>query len=78
MKFAAQCWILTVEQSDRGEALGVLTVCGDGTAGEPQSYESSGSLSNIFRELECALDATMSVFQAIADKQISPGQTFIV
>lgn len=73
MKHHAQCWILTIEHSGSQGALGVLTVCGDGTGLVPESYESSGSLSTIFQELECVLDATMNGFEHVANGGV-PGQ----
>lgn len=78
MKSSAQCWILTIERHHSGAALGVLTVCGDGTNGEPLSYESVGSLSSIFQELECVLDATMYTFEGIAEGRLSEGQLPLV
>lgn len=74
MKHAAQAWVLTVEASGDQGALGVLTVCGDGTSLEPESYEFGGSLRSIFRELETVLDATMCTFWDVAEGLIPAGQ----
>lgn len=74
MKHFAQAWILTIEVPGRGAALGVLTVCGDGTSLEPESYESVGSLSSIFQELQTVQDATMCTFLDIAEGLVPPGQ----
>lgn len=76
MKHAAQAWILTVEVSGDQGALGVLTVCGDGTSLEPESYESVGSLRTIFQELQTVLDATMCTFRAIAEERL-PAQVHL-
>lgn len=74
MRHSAQCWILTIEHTDGQGAIGLLTVCGDGTGTAPESYASSGSLSVIFEELGLALDATMSTFRATAEREGVSGQ----
>lgn len=67
MKPFAQAWILTIEHKAPGEVYGLLTVCGDTTLHEVESYESSGSSSGILTELGSVLDATIWSFLAIAD-----------
>lgn len=63
----AQAWILTLVVCDDQAVHGLLTVCGDTTQNEPESYELKGSSSAVFKELGSVLDATMWSFLAIAD-----------
>lgn len=63
----AQAWVLTIEYVAPGEVFGLLTICGDTTSQEPESYGSSGSSKTVFEELGSVLDATMWSFLAIAD-----------
>lgn len=63
----AQAWILTIEEGDEGQFFGLLTVSGDTTTSEPESYECFGSSNTILEELGSVLDATIWSFLAIAE-----------